>query len=250
MRINKQSILFLHLNMLMLCSTPAFGDLIGRVSHERVYHLGVGISGEVDTVNAERGALVDKNAVLLTLHDAHLEAALKAAESALALADARLAEANRAFARDEELYVEGSLSLSELEESENNRKHLMHVRDFRVQALAEKKHDLRLSRILAPESGVILDRSSHPGERVNTDVDPGTLILFGAGVKILEVVMSEMEEPMPRAGESVSLTDMAGDIQPATIERLEISALEGVVRLYLDEPGRLPEYASHVTISQ
>ena len=247
MSIGKKSILFFHLSILAFCTAPAFGELIGQVSNERVYHLGVGVSGEVSSVPEERGR-VRQGALLLTLHDAHLKAALNAAESALALADARLAQANRAFERDAELYDEGSLSMSELEESENNQKQHRHIMDLHSQVLSERMNELALSRILAPEEGFVIDWSVHEGERVNPDVPPTAQILFGAGEKVLEVALEKTENQVPEAGTTVSVIDMTGVARPATIQRIVVSALKGVVRLYLENPGTLPEYGSYVRI--
>ena len=244
----KKSIFILHVNVLMLLSGPAFGELIGQVSHERVYYLGVGISGEVSSVPEMRGKRVQQGAVLLTLHDAHLRAALDAAKSAVGLADAKLAQANRSFERDTELYDEGSLSLSELEESENNQKQHRHIMDLRSQVLHEHMNELALSRIVAPEAGIVIDWSVHQGERVNPDVPPTTQILFGAGDKVLEVALSKTRKLMPAAGTEVSLVDMMGSAKPATIQRIEVRALKGVLRLYLENPEILPEFGSYVWI--
>jgi len=248
MNMNKAAILLLHLNILIFCMLPAFADLIGQVSHERVYHLGVGISGEVRTVPAERGLHVEESSVLLTLQDEYLLAALKAAQSALILAEARLSVANRAHARDEELYDEGSLSLSELEESENIQKQLKHKRDFRAQEVAKREHDIQLSRIHAPESGVILDWSSYKGERVNPEIAPNTQILFGAGDKILEIPLTQTQNQIPTVGAKVNLVDFMGVTKSISVKRLEIRELEGVVQLYVDQPEQLPKFGTYVNL--
>ena len=250
MSIGKKSILFFYLNILVFCATPAFADLVGQISHERVYHLGVGVSGEVRTAPAERGTRVEKNTVLLTLQDAHLQAALKAAQSALELADARFAEADRAHERDLELYDEGSLSLSELEASENNHRQLMHVQDLRARELAEQEHFIQLSRILAPEAGVVLDWSSHQGARVNPDVSPNTQILFGAGDKVLEIELAGTQSQVPAVGAEIHLIDMIGTARSVIVERIEVIAIRGVVRVHVDNPEQLPEFGTYVTIAR
>ncbi len=250
MNSKKTPILFLLLNLLIFCITSAYADLIGQVSHERVYHLGVGISGEVRTVPAERGLRVEKSTVLLALQDQHLNAALKAAQSALMLAEARLAEADRAYARDEELYDEGSLSLSELEQSMNSQKQLLHKRDYRAQKLAERKHNIQLSRIRAPEAGVVLDWSSHQGQRVNPGITPNTQILFGAGDKVLEIPLTLTQNQIPIAGSKVNLVDWFGITKTVTVKRIEIRALNGVVRLYIVNPEQLPEFGTYVSIAK
>ena len=166
------------------------------------------------------------------------------------LADARFAEANRAYERDVDLYDEGSLSLSELEASQNNHRQRMHVQALRARELAEQEHFIQLSRILAPEAGVVIDWSVHQGERVNSDVPPTVQILFGAGDKVLEVALGETSNQMPEAGATVSLIDMTGTAGSAMVQRIEVIAIRGVVRIYVDNPEQLPEFGTYVTIAR
>lgn len=250
MSMNKKSILVLCLSALMLLTVPAFGELAGQVSYERVYHLGVGVRGEIHSVPVHKGQRVQKGTMLLSLDNAHLEAAVKAAQSALEAANARLEHANRAFDRDLELYDEGSLSLSELEDSENHKKHLLSVSLLRSAVLAEGMHKLKSSRILAPEDGYVLDRFAYKGERVNPDADFAPQVLFGAGKKVLEIHLEQAGAAIPKKGETIRFTDMLGNAQSATIEQIEVRVIGGVVRLYVSNPEQLPEHGVGVFLSE
>lgn len=247
---NRKPVFLLLASISLLVAAPAFGDLTGQVSHERVYRLGVGISGEIHSIPHRQGDRVEPGAVLLELENAHLLAAVRAAESGLESAEARLEQADRAYDRDVELYDEGSLSLGELEESESTRREQIHAVDLRAAMLALRKHELESSRITAPEAGILLDSSANGGERVIPEADSAAQILFGAGVKVIEVPLGGQDGPMPVSGETVRLTDMSGNTADATIRRMEVRAMSGAVRLYLEDPGRLPDYGTIVTISR
>ncbi|MXZ80946.1 MAG: biotin/lipoyl-binding protein [Gammaproteobacteria bacterium] len=247
---NKNPVFLLLTSISLLVAAPVFGDMAGRVSHERIYRLGVGISGEIHSIPHRQGDRVEQGTVLLKLEDAHLSAAVKAAESGLESAEARLEQADRAYDRDVELYDEGSLSLSELEESESTRRERVHAVDLRAAMLALRKHELESSRITAPEAGVLLDSSASRGERVVPEADPAAQILFGAGVKVLEIPLGGQDGPMPVSGETVRLTDMSGNTADAMVRRVEVRAMSGALRLYLDNPDQLPDYGTVVTISR
>ena len=230
--------------LLLLHIDIVSGDVAAKVSLERVYRLGVGVSGEIFAIHHEPGARVKKGTLLLQLDNKYLQARVEAAAAGVEYAEAEMAEAQRSFERHTELYDEGSLSQVALELANIERLRQNSALKSYYASVALAENQLKLGEIIAPESGMVLALTAKEGERVNQDSHKNHQILFGAGVKVLEVDIKGKFVPLPDPGSTLSIIPMNGQPFTAVIKDLRIVPARGRVKIWLESTDRLPEFGS------
>ncbi len=178
-------------------------SISGIVEHAEIYHLDVGVDGEVASVGVIPGDRVMAGTLLLALDDTVLQAAVVAAEAELAWRTARLDEAERAWERDNELYAEGSMSTVELELRRIARLQAESEARQAEATLAASRSRLNRSRITAPVAGIVLARHVHPGDRINLVSRSRPAIEFATAA--LVVRGQSAAEAAPAPGQAVEL---------------------------------------------
>jgi len=155
-------------------------ELDGTLDWSRRVELGTLVSGVVREVPARSGAAVRRGDPLLQLDDRGFDARLAQARAAVALAEARLAEAGRERERARELYDRTVLSDHELQLAEIG---LTEARLAAEQARSEAVQaglDLEHSLLRAPFDGRVVAVYAQPGQAVVSDLEPAVLVVLGA----------------------------------------------------------------------
>ena len=150
---------------LLLAALPAAGDeLPCHLDWAETVTLGTPLSGRLAEVKVRPGEMVERGQLLASLDLRPLRAEVQRAEAVLAAAQARRADAQRAWQRARDLYDREVLSTTELQAAE--------VRHDRAEAawqraraeLTRARLDLEYARLRAPWDGLVVDRLAEPGE--------------------------------------------------------------------------------------
>ncbi len=204
-------------------------SLTGQVDYARLYALNVAVGGEVAAVSVNVGDRVKAGTLLLSMDDADLKSALAAAAADMAWKQALADEAERAWERDNELYAEGSLSQVELDLSNISR--LQALAEFRRTAAAHAVADSRIkrSRILAPASGVVLEVSTFPGDRINLETDAGPLLVMGSATLVVRAHADGSGVIAPAVGQQARIVSGEQELNGVVISSIPAADGPGVV---------------------
>ena len=229
-------------------------EMLGTVDYARVYYLDVGSSGKVKTVSVEEGSRVLSGTLLLTLENSALQSARQGAEAKQAYTLSAQSEAERAFDRDTALYEEGSLSTVEL--SLREVAYLRAKSDYAEASasLALAEQALALSRITAPESGVVLRRLVGPGMVVSTQTDRPPLLVFASDRKVVRIDIASSADGAsvvspPSLGDTVQFS-IPGQAQTlvGTVKVIDTTARQDAARIIIVGEEPLPAIGQAVTV--
>ena len=191
---------------------PPVLDATGYVVARRKATVSAKITGKLASVFVEEGDCVQSGQVIALLDDSAAQAELALAESRLIAAKSRLRElqvsidhADKRVARSEELAKRRLVSEERLDDDRlarealiarlHNLEHEIEVvrreRDVREEQVAE-------TRIRAPFSGVVIDKSAHPGEVVSPMSAGGGFTRSGIGT-IVDMDSLEVEVDISEA---------------------------------------------------
>lgn len=220
----------------------------GHVEYAHIYHLNVGVSGEVKSVSVEEGNRVTKGTVLLQLDTTVLEARKTAAQAKRGFYEATKQEAERALERDQELYADGSLSTVELdlrkiETQKANVDYLQSEADF-VQSLSH----INLSRVVAPVAGIVLQRNANPGERIILDSAPAPAFVFASENKVIRANVDAESAEVPKQGAAVSINYGEGELE-GQVAAVDPLAGPGQISITIHASQPLPQVGETVEIS-
>ena len=127
------------------------------------------ISGRIVSVadSMVSGGFFRRGDVLVTIDRVDYELALEQARARLSSARSELAQARRAFARQQQLTATDAVSESKLDEAENRQ--LLAAAGFREATAQEKRAELDLerTRVIAPYDGRVRSELVDPGQFVN-----------------------------------------------------------------------------------
>ena len=132
----------------------------------REYLLDFGVTGRVSVIHIKEGDKVKKGQILAELEDAYFLAMIEAAQAKVDRTSAEFDEADNALQRSQVLYDEGSLSGVELERSKI---HMLISQEAFLSAkalLLQAREKLALSKIIAPDDGMIEFVSIGYGENI------------------------------------------------------------------------------------
>lgn len=141
------------------------------------------VTGRITEVNFDVDDLVEKNAVLIRIHDKEYRARLKQAEASLAEARARLKDATSEFKRIEGLFKEKVVSAAEFDKANAGLKSARARVNAAEGQVAEAQEQLDNTLIRAPYSGVVVKRHVEPGETVSA----GQPVMTGFSLEQLRV---------------------------------------------------------------
>jgi HlyD family secretion protein len=128
--------------------------------------LGFKMSGRIVHLSVEEGQTVESGDRLAALDDAELRSMTDQARAALRNAEAELERASKDFERVRQLAQEEVVSVQQLDAATRNRAVAVSQRDQAMAALQVAKVRLADAALVAPMSGVVLERNAEPGENV------------------------------------------------------------------------------------
>lgn len=245
----------------------------GYVLAEREMTLMPDLGGRLAEVLVQTGDTFTEGQVIATLDDGAARTDLKIAEAtltmaraALADADASLAEARAGFDRQKALEQRGSVARAQAESAEfiltrAERNHEMAAAEVEIARLGvEKQADfVARHRILAPFSGVVVQRYLNPGDIAVSAFDGGpdqaiATLIDPANLRIeVDVAESNLSRVAPGQGAEVLLDAWPSRPLRATVQNVapKISIQRGtvLVRLTFDTPqvGVFANMAAKVT---
>lgn len=166
------------------CSCGA-AELSGTVDWAHRVALSMPVSGVVQEVQGEPGALVAKKTLLYRLDPRRFESAVRAAQAHVDRAIPQNLEASREAERTQELYDRTVLSQHDLEQSQTQlAKADAELRIARTE-LEKAKLDLEYSAVHAPFDAIVLERNVNPGQTVVSELQAAPLmVLAEAGVYV------------------------------------------------------------------
>ncbi|NKB78181.1 MAG: efflux RND transporter periplasmic adaptor subunit [Gammaproteobacteria bacterium] len=180
-------------------------SIVGRVASAHIYRINPGISGEISQMHVEVGDQVEIGTLLAELENTHIRFAVDSAKSKQTAMMAELEESKRSYERDTILYEEGSLSRVELDLSELTLlKSQMSLNQSKAD-YAWQRFRLTQSKLMAPQEGVIVHISSHPGERVTIDHIKSPVISLASSEKVVVAILKIDDQNIPAKGDVVSL---------------------------------------------
>jgi RND family efflux transporter MFP subunit len=213
------------------------------------------VEGLLDTVTVDRGELVKKGQVLVTLESGPERATLAIARSRATMtgpveaAQARVEFAKTKEKRQEELYRQNFVSSSALDEARTERK--LAESELRValenQKLAElevvRAEELLAMRVIrSPFDGVVVERLLDPGEFATTNIKEPILKLAEIDPLNVEVVLPAVQFGRIKRGDRAEVSpETGGGRYPAKVAVVDrvIDGASGTfgVRLDLRNPG-------------
>lgn len=218
----------------VVSSSLATASTIGcLIAPSRIADVGTPVAGVIEHMNVERGDMVKRGQVLVTLRaDAEraqlASAQLRAdAEATVAAAKTHLRLAQQKLDRAEDLHRQGFISAQALDQSRSERavaaQTLQQALDQRAVLRADAEHAramLRLRALPSPFDGVVVERLASPGERV--ELQP---VLRLADLKELrvEAALPAAQFGSVREGQVASVTpDVPGmAARPAVVAQVD-----------------------------
>ena len=197
----------------MYAGSVLAANVSGQVDYAYIYHLDVGVSGEVSSVSVEEGSRVTEGTVLMQLDTTVLKARNKAALAKKEYHEALRQEARRALDRDQELYDDGSLSMVELD---LRKIQLLKANADLSQSEAEYVQSvshLNLSKVVAPVAGIIVQRNTNPGERIIIENRIRPAFIFASENKIVRAHIDIQENQPPQIGATVQIESGGTQLQ-------------------------------------
>jgi HlyD family secretion protein len=177
----------------------------GTVEPEKEVEVRPRISGIVEKIHVEDGALVEKDALLIEIDRELLDAQAAEARSRLDAAQIELAYARRDHTRVSTMTDRGAGSVQDLERAESRQKTGAAAVARDAAAVESLEIQIRYTRILAPMAGKVLDVAVEEGDAVSavTTVTGGSLLLVVADPEPLHLkgLVDENEIARVRIGQ-------------------------------------------------
>jgi len=170
-------------------------SLEGTVNFSTRFHIQTIASGTVVQVNAKVGDRVDAGSVLIELDSTRQQASVQMAENRVAKLQIAYEDADARFARQQELFERGSLSVLLYQKAENDLKLAQLDLSSAKARLASVRHELASRHMTAPFAAIVVGSTVHPGMNVHPvyewlrmlpDTEPPLMTLGSAGRYIVE----------------------------------------------------------------
>ncbi|MCR5347457.1 MAG: efflux RND transporter periplasmic adaptor subunit [Fretibacterium sp.] len=202
------------------------GDIVstvtatGELNAISVVAVGTQISGTIDEIYVDYNspvtkgqmlALVDPSVLRLTMGEA--EASLAVNQAAVQSAQASLADAERQYKRNKELFDRKLIARSEVDTSETNvsvrRAALQEARSRVSQgraAVERAKTNLGYTRIVSPVNGVVIDRQVEAGQTVAASYQTPTLFKIAEDLTKMQIETKVDEADIGSVAEGQDVT--------------------------------------------
>ncbi|TAN40090.1 MAG: efflux RND transporter periplasmic adaptor subunit [Nitrospirae bacterium] len=204
------------------------GDIIeavtatGTVNAVTTVLVGTQVSGTVRQILADFNSPVKKNQLIAEIDPATFEAQVEQSRANVlnamankAKADATLADAERSFARNRELFGKGYIARNDLDSSETNfetsRAQVSAAKALLAQseaALKISETNLRYTKILSPVDGVVISRNVDVGQTVAASFQTPTLFTIAQDLTKMQIDANVDESDIGRVsvGQDVEFT--------------------------------------------
>ena len=195
---------------------------------------------QVSAVNVEIGDSVKRGQELVRLSSDLLQSSAQVARASVMQANAALANATAARDRGEMMASKGALSMADLDTLRAN-----HVAAQATVATAKANQDaadlrVRLTRVLAPDDGIITARTVNLGQVVQAGTEMMRLLRKGRVEWRAEVPEADMRQV--RAGQKVAITTVEGTNLVGTVRSVAptVQSANRTGIVYVDIPGVAP----------
>jgi RND family efflux transporter MFP subunit len=150
-------------------------DLPAVLQYERVVELGIPVSGVVSRVLAEEGQSVQKGELLMELDDLPFKVNMDKTAAELRLLKAERLAMVKEHKRNKELFERMVLSTVSLDGSELNLIRADSLWQAKKAEYELAQYNFEKSRLLAPFTGRIIDRTVESGQSIRADMQPPVL---------------------------------------------------------------------------
>jgi HlyD family secretion protein len=195
---------------------------------------------QVSAVNVEIGDSVKRGRELARLSSDLLESAAQIARASVMQANAGLANAKAALDRGEMMGSKGALAAADLDTLRAN--HVAAQASVATASANQAAADLRvrLTRVLAPDDGVITARSVNVGQVIQAGTEIMRLLRKGRIEWRAEVPEADMRQV--RAGQKVDITTVEGTSLVGTVRTVAptVQSANRTGIVYVDIPGVVP----------
>lgn len=182
--------------------------LIGSAIPRRVTRISAQVDGMVLAMAADRGSAVKAGDELFQLDDAIARFELQRVQAQLAQAKAQVAETQRKYRETERLRAEGHIPQSTLETSATALAIARARREERKAEVARASRLLRLHRVEAPFSGVVVTKQAEVGQWIRSD---------SAVFELIETDPARIEVPVPE--------HLFGQVEAGALARIAFESL-------------------------
>jgi len=197
-------------------SIVEWDDFTGRIQAVNTVELQPRITGYLDAVHFDEGALVEKGDLLFTIDDREYRAAVLSQRADVARAETRVEVARQLLERSEKLTEARAVSLEELEQRQGEFKQAQADLRAAEAALEAAELDLSFTRVTAPISGRVGEARIRAGNLVTpaesvlttlVSIDPIHVVFEGDEQIYLKY------QAQARNGERPSSRDVANPVQ-------------------------------------
>lgn len=223
----------------------------GRVRAERRPSLSFRIPGRLTQVLVDVGDEVKEGAPIAFLDPSDFRTRVADATAAVAQAEANAARTKRTAERAERLFKGNAVSEAERDQTRDLAKSAQALLESARQRLELARRELAYTRLVAPESGVVVERRSDPG--ANVQAGQAIIRLSGDGLEIRTDVPESVLADVQNGGSTeVRIAALGGGFRSGKVIRVAKGAIgQGVlypvfVRLDEREPRLVPGMAAEV----
>ncbi len=139
--------------------------------------------GEIEQILFDVDDYVEKDTVILTLRNAEQQASVKKAEAAIQEARALNLKAQQEYKRVKSIYDKKLVAKSNLDDARAQLQATDARLDSALAGLTQVQEQLSYTQVMAPYSGIVIQRQVEPGEVVQ----PGTPLMTGVSLEHLRV---------------------------------------------------------------
>jgi RND family efflux transporter MFP subunit len=167
---------------------------IGRLQAVETVEVRARVSGYLESVHFEEGALVEKGDLLFVIDPRPYQAALEAAQAEVAMAEARLRLAENQQRRAERLFASKSIPEEELDARTEERREAAGALEAARAALERARLDVEFTHVRAPISGRISRYLVTPGNLVSGGSENATLLTTIVSMDPIHVYINADEQ--------------------------------------------------------
>ena len=207
--------------------SPYLGEEIslfpGRVRAERQPGLSFRVPGRVSTITVDVGDSVTSGTLVAQLDASDYATRVADAKAAVAQARAEAARTRRTAERNERLFAGKALSESERDQAVDVAAAAAARLESAVQRLALAERELSYTRLVAPESGLVVGRFVDPS--TNVEAGQSVLQMTGSSIEVrADVPETALSRAQVGATVQVRFPALGAEFHPAEVARITTGA--------------------------
>lgn len=209
---------------------PEAASLTGVVRQRQRAQLAFESAGRLVTLNVDIGDVVKQGQVLASLDTAVVQLRLKQAQATVLASAAQAAERKRNKVRQQQLYAQGSVAASAVEQAESAWQTAVAQQAADDAALDLVRRDQRQGQLVAPFNGRVVARPA----QLYSQLSPGQVVMELEASGALQVIVQiPVEQAVGlKPGDRALACDPAapGSIMPMVLEGLSTRAQNGLLQ--------------------